>query len=315
MTTPIENELGLGPVMHRFRRWSRKVISRLGNGAAPEDRRSLDPLTVNYAAWHEVRRTVREWPQYKEAANSLEILVSPEDWEDYWGIDSARKEAGVAAYVCARAAEKGYWIAGEPQIRVMEDDTIDVGEVEVVCQFVEPLEEEKPAVASGMDTAKHEPVQPRQQNAGATMGLPRNQQAMAQRQVAAKNDEDTPKDSPTLRFVDESKDAEAFLTDEHGFRLVLKPGDCIGAVSEDEEVPPEVNVRLDAVGFPYVESKQCSLEVVDGRWMVTNYSKHGTQLVDAKGRRLMLGMSEPYPIAEGDKLYLGPERPLRFELG
>jgi hypothetical protein len=54
--------------MHRVRRWSRNVFSRIGNGAVADDRRSLDPLTVNYAAWHEVKRNVREWPDYKEAA-------------------------------------------------------------------------------------------------------------------------------------------------------------------------------------------------------------------------------------------------------
>lgn len=143
MPNPVENELGLGPVMHRLRRWSRNKLARLGNGTIPEDKRMLDPLTVNYEAWREVRRTVREWPQYKEAANSVEILVSPEDWDDYWGIDTARKEAAVAAYVRMRAKDKGYWMAGDPQVNVYCEDTIEPGELEVNCQFAEPRNEDQ----------------------------------------------------------------------------------------------------------------------------------------------------------------------------
>lgn len=303
MPTPLENELGLGPVMHRVRRWSRTKLSRIGMGSVPEDCRSLDPLTVNYETWREVRRTVREWPHYKEAANSIEVLVSPEDWEDYWGIDAARKEAGVAAYVRARAADKGYWIAGDPQVIVEQDDTIEPGEVEVVCQFVEPAEGEGPTPAS--NTAEHPVLDAgvSAREAALTSPLP---EEPSQDRV-----------SSTIRFMDPKTAGEACLTDEHGFRLVLKSGDCIGAVQEGDEegcFPAEVNVRLDGAGFPYVAPKQCQLGVVGGRWTVTNFSDHGTMLVTAEGARLMLGEPEPYPIAEGDVLYLGPERPLRFEL-
>ena len=117
MPTHIEQELGLAPTTHRFRRWFRKLVS--------EEERSLDPLTVNYEAWRSVRHGVRQWPHYQEAPNYVEVLVSPEDWDDYWGIDSGRKESGVAAYVRARAAEKGYWMAGEPQVSVMANDAIN----------------------------------------------------------------------------------------------------------------------------------------------------------------------------------------------
>ena len=158
MPNPVENELGLGPVMHRLRRWSRNKLARLGNGTIPEDKRMLDPLTVNYEAWREVRRTVREWPQYKEAANSVEILVSPEDWDDYWGIDTARKEAAVAAYVRMRAKDKGYWMAGDPQVSVYCEDAIEPGELEVNCQFAEPQNDDQSfdAVSS---TAAHEKIE------------------------------------------------------------------------------------------------------------------------------------------------------------
>lgn len=304
MPTPLEDELGLGPVMHRVRRWSRNVFSRIGKGAVPDDRRSLDPLTVNYAAWHEVKRTVREWPHYKEAANCVEIFVSPEDWEDYWGIDSSRKEAGVAAYVRARAAERGYWISGEPQIYVMPDDGVEIGEVDVTCQFEEPVDGDGASPLSS--TASHEPlVSPSADRQGGqeTTVLPLSRE------------QESKEEPPTLRFVDAKTAGEAMLTDDsRGFCLTIQSGDCIGAVIEGEECPPEVNVRLDSEGFPYVESKQCAIGVLDGRWTVTNYAYHGTMLVTSDGSRLMLGASEPYPLSEGDVLYLGPSRPLRFEL-
>ena len=339
MPTPLEDELGLGPVMHRVRRWSHSVFSRIGNGARPNDRRMLDPLTVNYAAWHEVRHTVREWPHYKEAANYIEILVSPEDWDEYWGIDTARKESSVAAYVLAKAREKGYWIAGEPQVVVEPDEAIQVGEVEAICQFAEPESEEEAAQASS--TAEFEPIEPtmlEQRPPAETTVLERKPPAettvleqgspaettMLDRKtppettvlpVTGNDDADEGrKDPPTLRFVDAKSAGEACLSDGEGFRLKLRSGDCIGAVVEEEDCPPEVNVRLDSDGFPYVEPKQCVIGVVDGRWTIANYAYHGTMIVTTKGERLMLGTADPYPLDEGDVVYLGPSRPLRFEL-
>lgn len=310
MANPIENELGLGPAMHRVRRWSRNMMSRIGKGNVPEDQRLLDPLTVNYAAWREVRRTVREWPQYKEAANSIEILVSPEDWEDYWGIDAARKEAGVAAYVLARAAEKGYWMSGDPQVFVVSDDAIDPGDVEVVCQFVEPVEDEDaPSVSS---TVQQPMLDERMGRRGTwETGVHTSYDPGIADETESK---DAGGVAPTIRFVDAKNAGEAYLTDKHGFRLVLNSGDIIGAVQEDEYVDPAVNVRLDAAGFPYADAKQCQLGVVGGRWTLVNYAEHGTMLVTTKGERYMLVLPEPYPLQEGDVVYLGPKRPLRFEL-
>ncbi|MBO7674235.1 MAG: DUF3662 domain-containing protein [Atopobiaceae bacterium] len=135
MPTHIEQELGLGPTTNRIRRWFRKLMPNADN--------SLDPLTVNYEVWRAMSKNIRKWPSYQEAPNYVEVLVSPEDWEDYWGIDTVRKEAGVSAYVKARIAEKGYWVAGEPQILVFEDDTIDMGDFDIVCQFAEPLTAEE----------------------------------------------------------------------------------------------------------------------------------------------------------------------------
>lgn len=300
MPTPLENELGLGPVVHRMRRWSRNMVSRIGKGGRPEDQRLLDPLTVNYAAWHEVRRTIREWPHYKEAANSIEILVSPEDWDEYWGIDAARKESGVASYIRARAAEKGYWIAGDPQVYVEEDDAVEPGEVEVLCQFVEPIGGASASPASS--TAEHPAIHvPEQGSDAAVTGVIGDS-----RQIANEV-------SSTVRFVDAKKAGEICLSDDGGFRLNIQSGDIIGAVKEDDYVPPEVNVRLDAAGFPYADTKQCQIGVIDGRWMITSFAEHGTMLVKRSGQRLMLGIPEPYPLDEGDVVYLGPERPLRVE--
>ena len=109
-------------------------------------------------------------------------------------------------------------------------------------------------------------------------------------------------------------DDEAALVGKGGFRLVLASGDIIGAVSEGQVCPDEVNVRLDAPAFPYVESKQCAIGILGGRWQIVNYSTRGTKIVCQTGMRLMLKEPRPYPLEEGDVIYLGPTRPLRFEL-
>lgn len=348
--THIEQELGLGPIMHRFRRW---VLAK----TRPEDQLSLDPLTVNYAAWDEMRHNVRSWPHYTEAPNSIEVLVSPEDWEDYWGIDASRKEAGVSAYVRARAASKGFWIAGDPQVMVLPDDGLGIGEVEVVCQFVEPPEGEEASpigntsanvttvfeerLPSSFSETTNLRAEGREEGArgekdaglggdsghkgdggrggdvghkgDAGRGGDAGHKCDAGRREEQESDEGAELTS-TVRFVDAETAGEVCLVGKGGFRLVIHSGDCIGAVSPGEEIPPEVNVRLDAEGFPYVDAKQCTIAVVGGRWTVTNHASHGTRLVTREGARLMLGEAEPYPIAEGDTLYLGPQRPLRFEM-
>lgn len=326
MPTPLEDELGLGPVTNRVRRWFGNALGRMGMGVRPRDRRTLDPLTVNYEAWDAMRRTVREWPRYKEAANSLEILVSPEDWDEYWGIDAGRKEAAIATYVRARAAEKGFWISGDPQVIIVADDGVEVGDLEVVCQFVEPADGSSPSPV--FDTMEHAPLDVSQhvrgQDASAN-AIPQDQQSADQREleppdtqrkpfVAYAQAGEPPLPANTVRFVDEKTAGNAYLTDDHGFRLVLQSGDCIGAVSEVDEVDADVNIRLDADGFPYAEPKQCTLGVVGGRWTVINHAAHGTMLVTSRGARLMLREPEPYPIEEGDILFIGPNRPLRFEL-
>ncbi len=329
MPTHIEQELGLAPTTHRIKRWFSKL--------RPEAERSLDPLTVNYEAWRAMRRMVRSWPHYQEAPNFVEVLVSPEDWDDYWGVDTGRKESGVAAYVRACAADKGYWMAGDPQVVVDVDDTIDVGDVVVRCQFAEPANQEEPAPLVGTGTTSFAaqesgPLPPTvppflRQDAEVTTRLSADDVRRMQEERAperprpdepapapATSPEPTPREPPTLRFMDESHDGVAFLVDDAEFRLEVHSGDCIGAVRWGEEVPPEVNVRLDAEGFPYVEGMQCTLAIRDGRWTVTNHATRGTRLTKCDGRRFMLGEPEACPIDEGDVLWLGPMRPLRFVL-
>lgn len=312
MPNPIEKELGIDSAMHRFRRWMRNRIGVVGKSAGPQDQRQLDPLTANYAAWNAVRRATREWPHYKEAPNSVEIYVSPEDWEDYWCIDAGRKEEGIAAYVRARAAEKGYWMAGDPQVVILQDDAIEIGDLDVVCQFVEPADERERPGQMGSTTAFEtmpEP-EPEEVEPHATTRITRP--------VPASADEPGPKTAAprdaTMKFVDAKHPGEAHLIGDNGFRLEIHSGDCIGVVRAGESVPEEVNVRLDAEGFPYAAIKQCSIGVRGGTWTVVNHAPTGTMLVRADGTRFMLHLPEPFPIADGDVLYIGPRRPLRFEL-
>ena len=306
MPNPIEKELGIDSTMHRFRRWMRNRIGVVGKSTGPQDQRQLDPLTVNYAAWNAMRRSTREWPHYKEAPNSLEIYVSPEDWEDYWCIDAGRKEEAIAAYVRARSAEKGYWMAGDPQVVILQDDTIEIGGIDVVCQFVEPADERDRPGQIG-NTSEFDPV-PEEAEPHATTRIER--QAPADQPDTKR----APAQDKTMRFVDAKDPGEARLVDDNGFCLTIHSGDCIGAVRAGEDVPEEVNVRLDAKGFPYAAVKQCSLGVSGGTWTVVNHAPTGTMFVRTDGARFMLHQPEPFPISEGDVLYIGPRRPLRFEL-
>ena len=308
MPNPIEKELGIDSTMHRFRRWMRNRIGVVGKSAGPQDQRQLDPLTVNYAAWNAVRRATREWPHYKEAPNSIEIYVSLEDWEDYWCIDAGRKEEAIGAYVRARAAEKGYWMAGDPQVVILQDDALEIGDIDVVCQFVEQADErERPGQIGA--TTEFEPV-PEEADPRKTTRITR---------PASETDDEstravTPGRDTTMKFVDAKNPGTARLVDDNGFCLEIHSGDCIGAVRAGESVPEEVNVRLDAEGFPYAAVKQCSLAVAGGSWTVINHAPTGTMLVQADGARFMLHQPEPFPIGEGDVLFIGPRRPLRFEL-
>ena len=83
MPTTLEDELGLGPVVHRLKNRASNLMGRIGMRHTTQDHRLLDPLTVSYEVWNEMRRHIRKWPRYREVPNSVEVLVSPEDWEDY----------------------------------------------------------------------------------------------------------------------------------------------------------------------------------------------------------------------------------------
>ena len=324
MATGIESDRAIGPIVHRMRRWVRNAVSRVGGSIGPENRRNLDPITVNYAAWREMRRHVREWPGFWEAPNRLEVLVSPEDWEDYWGIDAGRKEQSVATYVRARAAEKGYWIAGQPKVTVVEDVAMSIGEVEVECQFVESPDGTPPRPASQLSprTSRRDPA-PRP--SVRTDGV-RADEVPPQRDVDsweevheapdAEPGPETMAFSPaeqTVRFVSPDDAGKVLLLGKDGLKITLHSGDCVGAVTPEDVVPEEVNVRLAAREFPYAEAKHFSIGVAGGRWSIVNHASTGTKVVSRDGRRLMLLQPDPYPLSAGDVVYLGPFGPLRFE--
>lgn len=319
MATGIESDRLLGPVVHRMRRWVRNAASRVSNNLSPEDRRNLDPITVNYAAWREMRRHVREWPGYWEAPNRLEVLVSPEDWESYWGIDAARKEQAVAVYVRARAAEKGYWIAGQPVVRVVADETLTAGEVEVECHFVAAPDGAPPRPATQLTSSSGQTTpgpftatRPRVTESRAQSSAPHADARVPQEVHGPQTMEFSAADV-TVRFVNPNDAGEVILLGKNGFSVTLHSGDCVGAIAPEDEVPPEVNVRLSAREFPYAEAKHFSIGVVGGRWSIVNHASTGTKVVPRDGGRLMLLQPEPFPLSAGDVVYLGPYGPLRFE--
>lgn len=356
MPTQMDDEFGLGPVMYRLKRRVDHLGNRLGMNLKGESGKMLDPMTVNYAAWDEVRRCIRTWPKYKEAPNSIEIFVSPADWEDYWGCDTERKEAGVADYVIARLHEKSIWMAGMPQVKILDDEGIRVGCLEVTCRFDKPVEPDQsygPAKPMAPNLGQHtmrferqkaeeveptiskEPVEATKPKHARPEAAPQSVPLSKSGGVAQEEKRSQRTPEPVTRrqdsmpvppwiaetadkpaqgdiFEEQAQHDCAYLIDENGFNLKVSPGDVIGAVAEDIEVDEDVNLRLDGGGFPYVEAKQCSFTVIDGHWNLVNYSQYGTKIVTAAGMRLMLGEPVPYPIEEGDTIYLGPSRPLTF---
>jgi hypothetical protein len=214
---------------------------------------------------------------------------------------------------------------------VEADDTVEVGEVSVTCSFIEPLNQEEATPVSDVpensdNQADYVAIPPFLKNSASaaqtTRLTPEDLQAaragaplpMPEAVDYELPSEESPREAPTMRFIENSPESVAFLVGEGSFRLEIHSGDCIGAVRWGEEVPPEVNVRLDADGFPYVDVMQCSLVIQDGRWAVINHALRGTRLTKRDGTRYMLSEPEPCTIEPDDVLWLGPRRPLTFSL-
>lgn len=96
------------------------------------------------------------------------------------------------------------------------------------------------------------------------------------------------------------------------FCLMVRSGDVLGAVGQGREVPPEVNVRLDASAFRYVAPKHLGLSYENGQWLVVGYAERGTTVRLGTGERYVIRAGECLPIQDGDQLELGAERPLTF---
>ena len=113
--------------------------------------------------------------------------------------------------------------------------------------------------------------------------------------------------------ADEPLPDEAWLVGSRGFRMLVRPGDVIGAVDDNGPVPEDVNIRLDARYFHGVEAKQMRLDKDGDQWMLTNLAKGGTSLGSTTGGRALVVDSEPRPLHDGDVITMGEDRPLRFE--
>lgn len=107
----------------------------------------------------------------------------------------------------------------------------------------------------------------------------------------------------------------AYLLGDGGFRMLVHPGDVIGAVQGELEMPDDVNVRLDGRGFPGVEPRQLALNLEDGAWTLTDYPESGTTIDRIDGGSETVRAGETVKLHDGDVIYLGPTRPLRFHLG
>lgn len=107
----------------------------------------------------------------------------------------------------------------------------------------------------------------------------------------------------------------AYLLGDGGFRMLVHPGDVIGAVQGELGMPDDVNVRLDGRGFPGVEPRQLKLDVGKDGWSLTDYPESGTTIDRIGGGSETVRAGETAQLHDGDVIYLGPTRPMRFHVG
>lgn len=154
-----------------------------------------------------------------------------------------------------------------------------------------------------------------------TIVLPRPTAPVADPQATQALTAPTALDAPSMASSDATEllpievPRAAYLMDDKGFRMLVHPGDVIGAVHEGESMSADVNIRLDGRGFPDVEPRHLSLAATADGWTVTDLATTGTVIETVAGERRTLETDETAALSEGDVIYLGPERPLRFQFG
>jgi hypothetical protein len=79
--------------------------------------------------------------------NHYRVFLSPQDREQFSNYESAlRKE--LSDYLLEHARQEGLALTSRPQIELMTDDRLDVGEFGIQAQLLSPPEEELPAAAA-----------------------------------------------------------------------------------------------------------------------------------------------------------------------
>ncbi len=340
----IPNDRDLVLALRRLARWERSAIRRTPLAEALPAR-PLSPLDVDEAASSELRRNVRRWPDRTEAPNRYVVSVGREDWDDYWGVDQDRKAREVSSYLGREAQARGITLPGTAQVSFELDGSVTRGTCRVASSFAEvqepsPRQEPRarqearprPAAAAPRDERPQgQPAAVRPSHmSDATTVLDASAWDMdgdgpdatpADAGITAAIADATPVAAPAAeagaareRTVLLSDDAAA-LVDDGGFRMVVRPGDVVGAVRSGELVPSNVNLRLDGRGFPGVEPCHLGFGLTPEGWTVTNFASGGTRIRTRGGQQLHYVDTRPHRIADGDTIYMGPDRPLRFMAG
>ncbi len=79
--------------------------------------------------------------------NHYRVFLSPQDREQFSNYESAlRKE--LSDYLLEHARQEGLALTSRPQIELMTDERLDVGEFGIQAQMLSPPEEEAPAAAA-----------------------------------------------------------------------------------------------------------------------------------------------------------------------
>lgn len=161
-----------------------RAVARHAHVADPFGPQRLEPAGLADECWRAIKKNTRSWPQYMEAPNCLLVHVSPEDWDAYWGVETARKQEAIARSLAQRCSQRELWVdGGVPQVILRRGENVVAGTCEVRASFVARGPNEKPGnddtadettVSESMaaDSATVEPTPARQATADSASAEP-----------------------------------------------------------------------------------------------------------------------------------------------
>lgn len=113
-----------------------RAVARRARVADPFGPQRLEPSGLADECWRAIKKNTRSWPQYTEAPNCLLVRVSPDDWDAYWGVESARKQEAIARSLAQRCSRRELWVdGGVPHVVLQRGEGVAAGTCEVRASF------------------------------------------------------------------------------------------------------------------------------------------------------------------------------------